>query len=155
MVRLMLGRSCPRIINDSTIPINVSLLEVLQNEMSSLSKSKEASRQRLLSDPYTAKDVVVRLPQDSPRDSGFIEWVLLKRQDRLQIAEALHDLSKDNNTFVQIPVLELAGELLRVWGKEDAAAIQEIGVLLKEMSANTSLPWGVRFRAQQALGQEG
>ena len=153
LVRLMLGRMKPRVVDLPDVPSHVTLLEVVENELVPRSKRDRAVQQKLLSNQYSARDIVVRLPQRTMRERGYIEWVLLKRQDRVEIAKALRQLvkSKGKYVLVRIAVIETAGELLRVWGKEHAAATQELTAFLKEMSENKSELWMIKGRAQQAL----
>lgn len=155
LVRLMLGRMHSTAAGAADIPSNVSLLDVLEHEIPPLSKSEEDYRQRLLLDKYSAKDVVVRLPQPILRNRGNIEWVLLKRKEHAQIAKALRELAQDKRAYKQIAIIEIAGELHRVWSKEDIAAAKEIADVLKDISADTAESWGIRLRAKLALEQEG
>jgi len=156
LVRLMLGRMKPRVVNLPDVASHVALLEVVENELLPWSKREKAVQQKLLSDAYSAKDIVVRLPQGTMRQRGYVEWVLLKRQDRVQIAKALRQLipDKGEQAHVKNSIIEIAGELLRTWGKDDEAATQELTALLKEMSESEPESWMVRARAQQALKPE-
>jgi len=159
LVQLILSRCRPRVLQLPDVPTWASLVDVLGNEYPPLTASEKAARNRLLDGMYSAKDVAVRLPADEPRGQGLIQWVLLKRPDRLQIARALSDLWNARrkrpyvSMSVSVVVTELAAELLRTWKESDAPASAVLLALLEDMSKD-SCSWALRARARQALDQK-
>jgi hypothetical protein len=153
LVQLMLGRCKPRIVDIPGVPVDALLVDLLENDLPPLTSSEEAARKRLLSTSVSAKGVVDAFLQETLRKSGLAEWVLFKRQDRAQIAKCLVELAKDERAYVQVAVVELAGELLRTWGNQDAAASQEIVGLLQNMLKKPSISWAMKVQVQQALQQ--
>ncbi len=159
LVQLILSRCRPRVLQLPDVPTWASLVDVLGNEYPPLTASEKAARNRLLGGMYSAKDVAVRLPADEPRGQGLIQWVLLKRPDRLQIARALSNLWNARrkrpcvSMSVSVVVTELAAELLRTWKESDAPASAVLLALLEDMSKD-SCSWALRARARQALDQK-
>jgi len=129
------------------------LIDVLDGEIPALTAQERAVRKKLLGKEYSAADIVVRLPQEIERRRGVIEWVLLNRKDRTDIAVALLELPKQNDIVaVKRAVLKLGGELVVTWGTDEPAS-QTLIEMLKRCAADENEHWTVRIQASESLGR--
>ena len=129
------------------------LIDVLDGEMPALTVQERGVRKKLLGKEYSAADIVVRLPQETEREQGLIEWVVLNRKDRTDMAVALLELLKQNHTVaVKRAVLKLAGELVVTWGADEPAS-QTLIKMLKRCAADESEHWTERIQASESLGR--
>ncbi len=148
----ILGRCRPKLIKLTIPKEEMTLSALLDNEQPPLTAKEKKSRERLLKKEYSAKVVVSRLPQSRLRDRGLIEWVILHREDRMDIATSLIAMYEDDKyPLMRLPLIELMAELLRTWKSVDPPAANKIVEFVKKISADKKTHWTVKEVASEIL----
>jgi len=152
----ILGRCRPKLIKLAIAKEEATLSALLDNEQPPLTAKEKKARERLLKKEYSAKDVVSRLRQSRLRDRGHIEWVILHRKDRTDIATSLIAMYEgDKYPSMRLPLIELMAELLRTWKSVDKPAADKITEFLKKVSADETTHWTVKEVASEILLADG
>jgi hypothetical protein len=145
-----LSRVEPEIMARSVLPkAPVSLMDALMDEYPAWSDAENQSVERLQDAKYSAHDLVIRLPQDVPRNRGMVELTLLRRPDRKRIAEALVVFfSDDESQDVRPHIIDVLGELAR---ESDAASKQQTSAFLQSVAESAQQSWFLKQIAQDTL----
>jgi len=151
----ILGRCRPKLIKLTIPKEETTLSALLDNEQPPLTAKEKKTRERLLKKEYSAKDVVSRLPQSRLRDRGLIEWVILHRKDRMDIATSLIAMYEGNEyQLMKLPLIDLMGELLRTWKSVDKPAAKKITEFVKKISTDEKTHWTVKEVVLEILSVE-
>jgi len=151
----ILTRCKPKLMKLSIPKEETTLSALLDNEQPPLTGKEKKARERLLKKEYSAKDVVSRLPQSRLRDRGLIEWVILHRKDRMDIATSLIAMYEgDKYPSMRLPLIELMAELLPTWESFDKPATKKITEFVKKISADEKTHWTVKEVASEILSAE-
>jgi hypothetical protein len=152
--RLVLARCRPRLLDGLPDEKEARLVTLLEKDFPAATVKESATRKRLLDAKYSAKDVAVRLAQERHRDRGLIEWALLNRSDRSDVAAAVieqYQLADRERLGLRLPIVDLLEELLRTWQQPEAKASGQIVEFLRSLSADAKAHWTVRQRSKEIL----
>lgn len=132
-----------------------TMIDLWENEYPPLDAQEETLRRRLIEKPLA--EIVRRLTYyetQLPRNRDHVKWALAQRDDRMEIAKALGTLYQEERARgFSGEIIELAGELIRLWHVKDKPAAEELARLVREVSEDPQAPWRVKDIASDILSR--